>query len=143
MRTRGAQSYDSQRTISSEGTNLVLKGKANYSPEALSLQVDLTGNASFPDDLACHSVYILNVQPQADNSLRAVGQGSLFRKSGEEIKLSIEAKQSITPSPLPDPIDKAEFRIATESGHLRGLSYTLTIHSIFDASNSMAHVAAL
>jgi hypothetical protein len=143
MRLRGATSYESHRELSFSEGKLILNGKAIYSDQALSLIVELTGQVNLPEDLIGHSVYVLSVRPQNDRSLKAIGSGSLFRRSGEEIKVQIEARQTITPNPLPDPILNNEFRIATESGELHGNSYSLTLHSVFDTANSMAHVAGL
>jgi hypothetical protein len=143
MRIRGARSYESVRELTFDNGKLTVEGKATYSEHALSLDVHISGKISLPDDLIGHSVYILSVRPQGDNTLQAVGEGSLFRRSGEEVKVKIRSKQTILPMPLPDPIEKNEFRIATESGDMYGLSYRLTIHSVFDTANSMTQAANL
>jgi len=117
-----------------------LAGKALYAAEALGLEVDINGQVTLPDDLCGHSVYITRVEPDGSGRTKSIGEGSLFRASGNELKVKIKSSQVLHPTPLPHPIRATEFRIATEDGELHGNSYRLTIHSIFDAHNSMSLV---
>jgi hypothetical protein len=137
MRVRGAKLYRAQRELTFDQGKITLEGTARYTDEALLLDVEVQGKVDLPDDLCGHSVYFQRVSPASDGTLTARGDGSLYRKSGEEIRISISARQRFEPA-LSDPLTKSEFRVATEDGVLEGRSYRTTIHSIFDGANSMS-----
>jgi hypothetical protein len=137
LRMRGTEGYEAHRELTFGRDKIVLDGTADYRGPALLLEVNVTGTVSLPDDLCGHAVYITRVQPQDGGRILALGEGSLFRKSGEEVKIGISTLQTLRPNPLPTPLRSPEFRIATESGESFGNSYHLTIHSIYDAINSM------
>jgi hypothetical protein len=138
----GVESYKVERILTIEDGQIKMEGKARYTPEALLLDIKIHGDVNLPDDLIGHSVYMKRVEPGIeDGQLIGIGEGSLFRSSGKDIPVKIETKYIVSPSPLPNPLTRTEFRIATEDGELRGLSYKLRIHSIFDGVNSMEKVA--
>jgi len=101
---RGTESYEARRELMFGDDKIVLVGKATYGADALELEVDISGKISLPDDLCGHSVYLTRVGPAKGGGTRTVGEGSLFRHSGEELKVRIASKQTLKPDPLPHPI---------------------------------------
>ncbi|WP_305928048.1 hypothetical protein [Bacillus mycoides] len=144
MTTMGIESYKVVRKLRILDSVITIEGTANFTPEALVLNVKVKGDVDLPDDLSGHSIYLKRVEPIGNNSgLIGIGEGSLFRTNGEEISLQIDTEYvNIYPElrNLKYAITKPEFRIATEDGELYGLTYRTRIHSIFDGINSMENV---
>ena len=138
MSSMGVEEYEVHRRLEVAGGQIDMRGRAFYKAEALTLDIDIEGDAQLPDDLIGHSVYMKRVYQDGPSTLLGVGNGSLFRSDGTDVPVEINTRYDVQPSPLANPLDGEEYRIATEDGKLSGLSYHLRIHSIFDGANSLS-----
>lgn len=137
----GVENYTCRRIITIGDEQLLMSGEALYKEEVLDLSVSVSGDINLPDDLCGHSAYVAYREPAGGGStIRSVGEGSLFRASGEEIPVRVDSEYSLEPDPLPNPLRGRDYRIVTEDGELIGLTYMCKIHSISDGANTLRSV---
>lgn len=143
MSTMGVEEYKVHRKLDIGDGRVDMKGKALYTHEALILDIKIEGDVSLPDDLSGHSVYVKKVYPSGEGEMLGVGTASLFRFNGDEVKVGINTRYQVKPSPLPHPLIAPEYRLATADAERYGLSCHVRIHSIFDGINSMNSVESM
>jgi hypothetical protein len=137
----GASGYDTDRTVSLPGEydgEVDIWGEVSSDGSSFGFEGEIDGEMALPDDVGGNSMYFQRFVPFEDGTvLTGTAMGSLFRSTGEEVKLRLDEEHSLQ-GDLSDPLTEPEFRVVTESGHLEGRTYRTVVHSIVDDENAMA-----
>lgn len=143
MEERGVDSYESTRTITGDGIDLTVSGKAVYEDECLDMDLEVSGECDLPDDMAGTTSYFVRWEP-TDDGIVGVGEVSLFREGNNRIPTRMDSEyHSIQPDPLPVPLEESQYRIVTEAGDLDGTTYESTVHSMLDTGEVFDEINAL
>lgn len=142
IRRMGGVGYDTKRTIEFEKDEKIeITGSVKLIDNQMTFTGYLQGQFTQGKDLSGNSIYIKKITPNEDGHiLKGVGEGSLFRNHGNELKAKITTEHVITPNKLENPINFNMFRIVSESGYLIGNTYSTQVHSILDKQNTMSKV---
>jgi hypothetical protein len=136
----GANGYKTVRKLFFENGGLItISGDVTIDRNNFTFAGSIEGQADLPDDLAGNSIYIKRIVPVKEHELHGVGEGSLFRQNGREIKVKIDTTHLLKyhGERLSNPLKNEQFRIVSESGTLLNRTYKTNAYSILDGATTL------